>query len=76
MTMETTSTVPAPVTDAPRAAVRWWQHVPTWMLSPALLLVLWEILARVVVHSLVLTTLMGLLAMLQAYVVPWMVPTL
>jgi L-lactate permease len=35
-----------------------------------------EILARVVVHSLVLTTLMGLLAMLQAYVVPWMVPKL
>jgi L-lactate permease len=35
-----------------------------------------EILARVVVHSLILTTLMGLLAMLQAYVVPWMVPKL
>ncbi|PYR38089.1 MAG: hypothetical protein DMF90_04505 [Acidobacteria bacterium] len=35
-----------------------------------------EILARVAVHSLVLTTLMGVLAMLQAYVVPWMVPTL
>jgi L-lactate permease len=35
-----------------------------------------EILARVAIHSLVLTTLMGLLAMLQAYVVPWMVPTL
>jgi glycolate permease/lactate permease len=35
-----------------------------------------EILARVAVHSLVLTTLMGLLAMLQAYVVPWMVPRL
>ena len=35
-----------------------------------------EILARVAVHSLVLTALMGLLAMLQAYVVPWMVPTL
>jgi L-lactate permease len=35
-----------------------------------------EILARVAVHSLVLTTLMGLLAMLQAYVVPWMVPSL
>ena len=29
-----------------------------------------------VVHSLILTTLMGVLAMLQAYVVPWMVPTL
>jgi glycolate permease/lactate permease len=35
-----------------------------------------EILARVAVHSLVLTSLMGLLAMLQAYVVPWMVPKL
>jgi len=35
-----------------------------------------EILARVAIHSLVLTTLMGLLAMLQAYVVPWMVPSL
>ena len=35
-----------------------------------------EILARVVAHSLVLTTLMGLLALLQAYVVPWMVPAL
>ena len=35
-----------------------------------------EILARVAIHSLVLTTLMGLLAMLQAYVVPWMVPKL
>ncbi len=35
-----------------------------------------EILRRVVVHSLILTTLMGLLAMLQAYVVPWMVPSL
>ena len=34
------------------------------------------IFRRVVVHSLVLTTLMGLLAMLQAYVVPWMVPAL
>jgi hypothetical protein len=30
----------------------------------------------VIVHSLILTTLMGLLAMLQAYVVPWMVPAL
>jgi hypothetical protein len=28
----------------------------------------------VIGHSLVLTSLMGLLAMLQAYVVPWMVP--
>jgi L-lactate permease len=32
-----------------------------------------EILRRVVVHSLVLTSLVGLLAMLQAYVFPWMV---
>jgi lactate permease len=35
-----------------------------------------EILARVAVHSLILTALMGLLAMLQAYVMPWMVPAL
>jgi lactate permease len=35
-----------------------------------------EILSKVIVHSLILTTLMGLLAMLQAYVVPWMVPQL
>jgi lactate permease len=35
-----------------------------------------EILAKVIIHSLILTTLMGLLAMLQAYVVPWMVPKL
>jgi glycolate permease/lactate permease len=35
-----------------------------------------EIFSKVIVHSLVLTGLMGLLAMLQAYVVPWMVPTL
>lgn len=34
------------------------------------------IFRRVVVHSLVLTALMGLLAMLQAYVVPWMIPRL
>jgi glycolate permease/lactate permease len=33
-----------------------------------------EIFRRVIGHSLVLTSLMGLLAMLQAYVVPWMVP--
>jgi lactate permease len=33
-----------------------------------------EIFRRVIVHSLVLTSLMGLVAMLQAYVVPWMVP--
>jgi L-lactate permease len=33
-----------------------------------------EILRRVVGHSLVLTSLMGLVAMLQAYVFPWMVP--
>ena len=35
-----------------------------------------EILAKVLIHSIILTTLMGLLAMLQAYVVPWMVPKL
>ena len=35
-----------------------------------------EILAKVIVHSLFLTTLMGIVAMLQAYVVPWMVPKL
>jgi lactate permease len=35
-----------------------------------------EILSRVLVHSLILTALMGVLAMLQAYVVPWMVPSL
>jgi lactate permease len=35
-----------------------------------------EILAKVIVHSLILTTLVGLVAMLQAYVVPWMVPKL
>lgn len=35
-----------------------------------------EIFSRVIVHSLVLTALMGILAMLQAYVVPWMVPAL
>jgi lactate permease len=33
-----------------------------------------EILRRVAGHSLLLTTLVGLLAMLQAYVFPWMVP--
>ena len=35
-----------------------------------------EILARVIVHSVILTTLMGVLSMLQAYVFSWMVPTL
>jgi lactate permease len=35
-----------------------------------------EILRHVVMHSVILTTLMGVLAMLQAYVVPWMVPSL
>ena len=35
-----------------------------------------EIFAKVFVHSLILTGLMGVLAMLQAYVVPWMVPAL
>jgi L-lactate permease len=34
------------------------------------------IFRRVIVHSLVLTTLMGILAMLQAYVFPWMIPRL
>jgi lactate permease len=33
-----------------------------------------EIFRHVIGHSLVLTSLMGLLAMLQAYVFPWMVP--
>ena len=33
-----------------------------------------EIFRRVIGHSLVLTSLMGLVAMLQAYVLPWMVP--
>lgn len=35
-----------------------------------------EIFSKVIFHSLVLTALMGILAMLQAYVVPWMVPSL
>jgi lactate permease len=35
-----------------------------------------EILAKVILHSLILTGLMGLVALLQAYVVPWMVPRL
>ena len=35
-----------------------------------------EILAKVILHSLILTMLVGLLAMLQAYVVPGMVPKL
>ncbi|MGH9387066.1 MAG: L-lactate permease [Vicinamibacterales bacterium] len=35
-----------------------------------------EIFSRVIFHSLFLTALMGILAMLQAYVVPWMVPAL
>ena len=35
-----------------------------------------EILSKVIVHSLILTALMGVVAMLQAYVVPWMVPKL
>jgi len=35
-----------------------------------------EIFSKVFAHSLILTGLMGLLAMLQAYVVPWMVPVL
>ena len=35
-----------------------------------------EIFSKVIVHSLILTALMGVVAMLQAYVVPWMVPKL
>jgi glycolate permease/lactate permease len=35
-----------------------------------------EIFRKVIAHSLLLTGLMGLLAMLQQYVVPWMMPTL
>lgn len=35
-----------------------------------------EIFSKVIFHSLVLTTLMGVLAMLQAYVLTWMVPSL
>ncbi len=35
-----------------------------------------EIFSKVIFHSLILTALMGVLAMLQAYVMPWMVPTL
>jgi lactate permease len=35
-----------------------------------------EIFAKVIFHSLVLTGLMGLLAMPQQYVVPWMIPKL
>lgn len=35
-----------------------------------------EIFSKVIVHSLILTTLMGLLAMLMAYVIPWVVPSL
>jgi L-lactate permease len=35
-----------------------------------------DIFRHVVGHSLILTSLMGILAMLQAYVVPWMVPSL
>jgi L-lactate permease len=35
-----------------------------------------EIFSKVIFHSLVLTGLMGLLAMFQQYVVPWMIPRL
>jgi lactate permease len=35
-----------------------------------------EIFNRVIVHSLILTGLMGVLAMLQQYVFPWMIPTM
>ena len=34
-----------------------------------------EIFRRVIGHSLLLTALMGLLAMLQAYVLRWMIPS-
>ena len=35
-----------------------------------------EIFSKVILHSLILTALMGILAMLQQYVFPWMIPTL
>ena len=35
-----------------------------------------EILSKVVFHSLALTCLMGILAMIQAYLLPWMVPAI
>jgi len=35
-----------------------------------------EIFSKVIAHSLILTALMGLLAMFQQYVAPWMIPTL
>ncbi len=35
-----------------------------------------EIFLKVIGHSLILTSLMGIVAMLMAYVVPWMVPAL
>jgi L-lactate permease len=35
-----------------------------------------EIFAKVIFHSLILTGLMGLLAMFQQYVIPWVIPTL
>ena len=35
-----------------------------------------EIFSRVIGHSLILTALMGLLAMVQQYLLPWMIPTL
>ena len=35
-----------------------------------------EIFSKVIFHSLILTALMGLLAMFQQYVVPWMIPKL
>jgi lactate permease len=35
-----------------------------------------EIFSKVIFHSLILTTLMGILAMVQQYLVPWMIPKL
>jgi L-lactate permease len=35
-----------------------------------------EIFSRVIFHSLILTAMMGVLAMIQQYLVPWMIPTL
>lgn len=35
-----------------------------------------EIFSKVIFHSLILTALMGILAMLQQYVMPWMIPKL
>jgi glycolate permease/lactate permease len=35
-----------------------------------------EIFSRVIFHSLILTAMMGVLAMIQQYLMPWMIPTL